>query len=76
MDVDPLVLYINSPLGSDYLACMALAGRYAYAGRDWVCSEVARLLGARIVEEIHNHHNFCIPADSEDTDTDGLPPYG
>jgi tRNA-splicing ligase RtcB len=59
MDVDPLVLDVDSPLGSDYLACMALAGRYAYAGRDWVCAEVARLLGAKIVEEIHNHHNFA-----------------
>jgi tRNA-splicing ligase RtcB len=59
MDVDPLVLDVDSPLGSDYLACMELAGRYAYAGRDWVCSEVARILGARVVEEIHNHHNFA-----------------
>src|SRR5438874_12477225 len=53
MDVDPLVLDVHSPLGSDYLACMELAGRYAYAGRDWVCSEVARILGARILEEVH-----------------------
>ncbi|MDX9992450.1 MAG: RtcB family protein [Anaerolineales bacterium] len=59
MDVDPLVVRAESSLGSDYLACMALAGRYAYAGRDWVCAEVARLLGAEILEEVHNHHNFA-----------------
>jgi tRNA-splicing ligase RtcB len=59
MDVDPLVLDAHSPLGEDYIACMTLAGRYAYAGRDWVCAEVARLLGAEIVEEVHNHHNFA-----------------
>ena len=59
MDVDPLVLHVRSALGSDYLACMELAGRYAYAGRDWVCAEVARLLGGKIVEEVHNHHNFA-----------------
>ncbi len=59
MEVDPLVIDARSSLGSDYLACMALAGRYAYAGRDWVCGEVARLLGAKIVEEVHNHHNFA-----------------
>jgi len=59
IDVDPLVIPAGSPLGSDYLACMSLAGRYAYAGRDWVCSEVSRLLGAEILEEIHNHHNFA-----------------
>ena len=59
IDVDPLVLPVSSALGGEYLACMTLAGRYAYAGRDWVCSEVARLLGTSILEEIHNHHNFA-----------------
>src|SRR5262249_29967365 len=28
-------------------------------GRDWVCAKVASLLGARILEEVHNHHNFA-----------------
>ncbi|HEY3330090.1 MAG TPA: RtcB family protein [Capsulimonadaceae bacterium] len=59
MDVDPLVIDVRSSLGGDYLACMELAGRYAYAGRDWVCQEVARILGASIVEEVHNHHNYA-----------------
>lgn len=59
MDVPPLVLEAAGALGADYLACMALAGRYAYAGRDRVCAEVARLLGAPILEEVHNHHNFA-----------------
>lgn len=59
IDTDPLVLPASSPLGSDYLTCMNLVGRYAYAGRDWVCAEVARLLGASILEEVHNHHNFA-----------------
>ncbi|NUM44630.1 MAG: RtcB family protein [Anaerolineales bacterium] len=59
IDVEPLVLPVDSALGSDYLACMELAGRYAYAGRDWVCEEVARLLGANILDEVHNHHNFA-----------------
>jgi RNA-splicing ligase RtcB/intein/homing endonuclease len=65
IDVDPLVLSVKSDLGADYLACMQLAGRYAYAGRDWVCAEVARILGADILEEVHNHHNFCIPGDQK-----------
>lgn len=59
MDVEPLVLNVNSNLGADYIACMNLAGRYAYAGRDWVCDEVARLLNTTVVEEVHNHHNFA-----------------
>lgn len=59
MYVDPVVLDVNSSIGADYLACMKLAGRYAYAGRDWVCERVAKILGANILEEVHNHHNFA-----------------
>ena len=59
MDVAPLVLEANSALGTDYLAAMHLAGRYAYAGRDWVCDRVVRILGARKLDEVHNHHNFA-----------------
>jgi len=59
MDVAPCVLAVNSDLGAQYLDCMNLAGKYAYAGRDWVCSRVTQLLGANILEEVHNHHNFA-----------------
>jgi tRNA-splicing ligase RtcB len=59
IDAPPLVLDLSHPMGSDYLACMKLAGEYAYAGRDWVCATVAKLIGAEIVEEVHNHHNFA-----------------
>jgi tRNA-splicing ligase RtcB len=59
MNVDPVLLDVKSNLGGEYLACMKLAGRYAYAGRDWVCQRVARLMRAHILEEVHNHHNFA-----------------
>lgn len=59
MDVEPLVLPVASDLGAQYLDCMTLAGDYAYAGRDWVCERVAKILGATILEEVHNHHNFA-----------------
>lgn len=59
MDVDPLVIPTNTSLGADYLACMELAGRFAYAGRDWVCNKVAQILGGNILEEVHNHHNYA-----------------
>ncbi len=59
MHVEPVLLEANSQLGQEYIACMKLAGRYAYAGRDWVCERVARLLGTRIQEEVHNHHNYA-----------------
>jgi tRNA-splicing ligase RtcB (3'-phosphate/5'-hydroxy nucleic acid ligase) len=59
MDVEPCVLDANSDLGQQYLAAMELAGEYAYAGRDWVCSRVAQILGAPVMQEVHNHHNFA-----------------
>jgi tRNA-splicing ligase RtcB len=59
MDVAPLVLDADSELGGDYIAAMTLAGRYAYAGRDWVCDRVVKILGARKLDEVHNHHNFA-----------------
>lgn len=59
MHVDPVLLHQRSALGEDYLQLMNLAGRYAYAGRDWVCGKVARILGAKIEDEVHNHHNFA-----------------
>src|SRR5215468_3088307 len=59
MDVEPCVLSTDSDLGSEYIEAMRLAGEYAYAGRDWVCTRVAEILGAPIVEEVHNHHNYA-----------------
>lgn len=59
MDAEPLVLAMNSDLGSAYYAHMVLAGQYAYAGRDWVCDKVASLLGAKVLDSVHNHHNFA-----------------
>jgi tRNA-splicing ligase RtcB len=59
MMVDPVYFEAESDLGAQYIAAMQLGGEYAYAGRNWVCNRVARLLGAEIVEEVHNHHNFA-----------------
>ncbi|MFL6585214.1 MAG: RtcB family protein [Chthoniobacterales bacterium] len=60
MDVPPTVVPAGSELGVDYLAGMHLAGRYAYAGREAVARHVVRgIMGANIVEEVHNHHNFA-----------------
>jgi tRNA-splicing ligase RtcB len=60
MDVPPTVVEERSELGQDYLAGMHLAGRYAYAGREAVARHVVRnILGAAIIEEVHNHHNFA-----------------
>jgi tRNA-splicing ligase RtcB len=59
MDVEPCVLDVASDLGAQYIRAMQLGGAYAYAGRDWVCDRVAKILGASILEEVHNHHNYA-----------------
>lgn len=60
MDVAPAVVDESAAVGQDYLAGMKLAGRYAYAGREYVARTVVRdILQAGIVEEVHNHHNFA-----------------
>lgn len=60
MDVPPCVVEEHSEVGQAYLAGMELAGRYAYAGREFVARHVVReILRGSIVEEIHNHHNFA-----------------
>jgi tRNA-splicing ligase RtcB len=59
MERHPCVLSLETETGQEYLEAMRLAGLYAYAGRDWVCEKVAKIIGAPIVEEVHNHHNFA-----------------
>ncbi len=59
IDVAPTVLPVESDLGQQYLAGMALAGRYAYAGREWVVERVRQIIGGAVTETIHNHHNFA-----------------
>ena len=50
MDVPPAVVEDDSELGTRYLAAMQLAGRYAYAGREWVVETVRRMLGAKVTD--------------------------
>jgi len=59
MDSAPAVLDSRHQEGQDYIAAMKLAGRYAYAGRDWVCDRVVKILGAKALDSVHNHHNFA-----------------
>jgi tRNA-splicing ligase RtcB len=59
MDGPATVLSLRSGLGEAYWGAMTLAGRYAYAGRDFVARQVLGVLGARAAEAVHNHHNFA-----------------
>jgi tRNA-splicing ligase RtcB len=53
------LLDVRTPLGDAYWQLMNLAGRYAYAGREWVARKVVSILGGRELELVHNHHNFA-----------------
>ena len=53
------LLDIDAPIGHDYWQLMTLAGRYAYAGREWVARKVVAMMGGRELALIHNHHNFA-----------------
>jgi len=59
MDQPPVLLDLNSELGDMYYRAMKLAGRYAYAGRDYVIRQVLSLLEAEADLEVHNHHNYA-----------------
>lgn len=59
MDQPPTLIDLNSELGDMYFRAMKLAGRYAYAGRDYVMTQVLNILGAASTFEVHNHHNFA-----------------
>src|SRR5690625_7625697 len=50
---------MDSELGTMYFKAMTLAGKYAYAGRDYVIEKVLNILGASSEYEVHNHHNYA-----------------
>lgn len=52
-------LDLDSQEGQEYWAAMNLMGDYAAANHDVIHRHVARLLGARIIGGVENHHNFA-----------------
>ncbi|MGA7426109.1 MAG: hypothetical protein WBX07_05860, partial [Rhodoplanes sp.] len=54
----PAVIDEDSEIGRRYIAAMQLAGRYAYAGREWVVERVRRIIGGNVTDSVHNHHNY------------------
>ena len=59
MHAPPAVMRVGTELADLYIDGMERAGRYAYAGRDWVIDRVLRLIGATAIDRVHNHHNFA-----------------
>lgn len=52
-------LQLDSPEGQEYWAAMNLMGDYAAANHEVIHRLVSRLLGAKIISGVENHHNFA-----------------
>lgn len=52
-------LDLDSEAGSEYWAAMELMGRYAAANHELIHRHVAERLGARVLLDVENHHNFA-----------------
>jgi tRNA-splicing ligase RtcB (3'-phosphate/5'-hydroxy nucleic acid ligase) len=74
MNVPPAVVNEESEIGRRYIAAMELAGRYAYAGREWVVERVRRIIGGAVTDAIHNHHNYAWRERHGDRDRAQHPP--
>jgi tRNA-splicing ligase RtcB len=59
MNVPPAVVDEDSEIGRRYIAAMQLAGRYSYAGREWVVERVRQIIGGTVTDMVHNHHNYA-----------------
>lgn len=61
MNADPCIVDLDSDVGQNYFEAMTLGGKYAYAGREWVCDEVSRIIqgSTERLDMVHNHHNFA-----------------
>lgn len=59
MEQPPTLIDLDTELGDMYMRAMTLAGRYAYAGRDYVMDQVLDILDAEATYEVHNHHNYA-----------------
>ncbi|MGJ8654194.1 MAG: RtcB family protein [Opitutaceae bacterium] len=52
-------LDMNSSAGQEYWAAMNLMGNYAAANHDCIHRHIARHLGAEVLLDVENHHNFA-----------------
>ncbi len=59
LNVPPAVVDEDSEIGRRYIAAMQLAGRYSYAGREWVIERVRQIIGGNVTDLVHNHHNYA-----------------
>lgn len=53
------LLSLDDERGWSYWELMNLAGKYAYAGREWVARKVVKIMGGAELDLVHNNHNFA-----------------
>jgi tRNA-splicing ligase RtcB (3'-phosphate/5'-hydroxy nucleic acid ligase) len=59
MEAPPNYLSLGTRLGQDYMRAMSIAGDYAWQGREWVVGRLVKLLGAKVLDTVHNFHNYA-----------------
>ena len=64
MNVPPAVVDEDSEIGRRYIAAMQLAGRYAYAGREWVTERVRRIIGGIGDRDGSQPPQLCVAGDA------------
>ena len=52
-------LDMDTEAGMEYFLAMNLMGKYAAANHDLIHRHIVKLLGAQVLEQIENHHNFA-----------------
>ena len=60
MNVPPAVIDEDSELGRRYIAAMELAGRYSYAGREWVIERVRKIIGGAVTDMRAQPPQLCL----------------
>jgi tRNA-splicing ligase RtcB len=59
VNAPPTIVDEGTEIFERYLTAMELAGRYAYAGREWVAQRVRKIIGGQVMDSVHNNHNYA-----------------
>lgn len=65
-------LDLASQAGAEYWAAMELMGQYAAANHACIHRAIAKNLGAKVLADVENHHNFAWKETHDVTDSDGV----
>src|SRR5690625_7976358 len=60
MDANPLLLDLDTDVGTMYYEAMTLVGKYAYAGRDIEVIKALTISGGKSLQEVHTHHTYAM----------------